>query len=355
MNWFQPSEWVYRTGIGILLAAYLAVLAFCRPVRTVSAEQERRGLAWTGDELLAILFLAGPLCWYLYSPRSFYLFRLPWVPGVRLAAWGLAGATLVLLGYTRRADRDGAGDELAGWSERGPYRHRRYPDLAANCLFFLFATGVSANWPIVMSSILGSVIMRLIVATRLDARRLMRFGSRYADYMQRTGCFFWKITPPNEQYVVPHRFGMSSLLALLTIFALLFGWFRYLEMSAVVYWFTASEITVICLAQILFGRSPRGASIVGGALLLPIWGMVGILSSSTIFSLFFLISFVIALAVLGGIVGYCVGTIAAGFFLVVDVIDQYLPGGHSMTAQQTSPQNRISGTSLPDSSHPPVR
>ena len=333
----QPSEWVYRAGIIGLLAVYvLIVLVWRRGGRTGSEFSVPRAFWLACGFGLAILFLVGPCCWYLASPRTFFFFRLPWLPGARIALWFLAAASLGLLGYTLRERCRLACSDLLARPDRGPYRFRRYPELAATCLFFICLAGVTANSPVILSSLVGASILRVVVAPQLDASRLAQFGSQYAERMAQTGSFFWKITPPSDQYVVPHRFGLSSLLALLTLFGLLFGWFRYLEVNPVVYWFTASEITVICLAQILFGRAPRGASVLGGAMLLPAWGLVAAYANTQSPSWFLMVLVSFILAPVGGFLGYCVGTLAAGFFLIVDVIDQYLPGGRESTVVKPS-------------------
>jgi hypothetical protein len=329
----QPSEWVFRAGMISLLAVYvLIVLRWRRGGRTDSEFFHPHTFWLVSGFGLAMLLMVGPCCWYLASPRTFFFFRLPWLPGVRIASWFFAAASLGLLAYTLRERCRLASSNTLVWPERGPYRFRRYPELAATSLFFIFLAGVTANSPVILSGLVGASVLRVVVARQLDASRLAQFGSHYAERMAQTGTFFWKITPPSDQYVVPHRFGLSSLLALLTFFGLLFGWFRYLEVNPVVYWFTASEITVICLAQILFGRAPRGASVLGGALLLPAWGFVAAYANTQSPSWFLMVLLSFILTPLGGFLGYCVGTLAAGFFLIVDVIDQYLPGGAASTA-----------------------
>jgi len=126
---------------------------------------------------------------------------------------------------------------------------------------------------------------------------------------------------------------MAAIVALLTTFGIVFGVLRYWETPPVVYLFVASEIVAICLAQILFGSAPRIGSIATGAVLLPFWvsltvedRLVNLMSPEV-----FWIS-VVTLVAFGGLLGYCIGALAAGFFLVMDMLDGSLPGQTSAAA-----------------------
>ena len=127
---------------------------------------------------------------------------------------------------------------------------------------------------------------------------------------------------------------MAAIVALLTAFGIVFGVLKYWQTPPVVYLFVASEIVAICLAQILFGSAPRIGSITTGAVLLPFWvsltvedRLVNLMSPEV-----FWISLV-SLVAFGGLLGYCIGALAAGFFLVMDMLEGALPS-HTSSAPQ---------------------
>jgi hypothetical protein len=152
----------------------------------------------------------------------------------------------------------------------------------------------------------------------------------------RTPLFSLQTEP--ARYKVPQRFGMSAILGIITALALLFGGFRILNAEPVVYLFFGLQTLVICIAQMINGKSPRAASVVAGAVLgplfmprvfasdLPPWGpdralVIGLL---TFFGL-----------PAGAFLGYLTGTCAAGIFLIMDYWEPYLQG-YSLASHSTA-------------------
>jgi len=135
-------------------------------------------------------------------------------------------------------------------------------------------------------------------------------------------------SPTPAQYMVPKRFGMSAILGIMTALALLFGAFRLLNASPPVYLFFGLQTLVICFAQMLNGKSPRLASSVAGAILVPLFGISFIAAGSRhLYREQFLIAllmFLIFGAPIGAFLGYLTGTCAAGIFLVMDYLEPYL-------------------------------
>src|SRR5947207_10558173 len=60
--------------------------------------------------------------------------------------------------------------------------------------------------------------------------------------------------PPD--FVVPKTFGMSAIIGIMTALAIVFGCLRWLDAWPVLYFFFAVQGLVICLAQMLYGRTP---------------------------------------------------------------------------------------------------
>jgi len=146
--------------------------------------------------------------------------------------------------------------------------------------------------------------------------------------------------PTAAQYVVPRRFGMSAILGIMTALALLFGWFHWSEAHPVLYLFFGVQSLLICLAQMFYGQTPRAASAIAGAIILPIFIIAAALFSDGRTS-GGLVCFLFVSVPTGAFLGYITGTMAAGVFLVMDAADAYftgsrdLPGTHSPTAAST--------------------
>lgn len=141
-------------------------------------------------------------------------------------------------------------------------------------------------------------------------------------------------------YVVPQRFGISAILALTTLFAGVFAILKGFEASPALYLYFGTLGVSICLGQMFFGRVPRMTSIVAGTILLPFWVFVtaNYFEPQTWLAIFVtdytrsnpLIVAPIALAC-GAIVGYLAGTVFAGFFLLLDMVQ-------TQTATVAAPQ-----------------
>jgi hypothetical protein len=135
--------------------------------------------------------------------------------------------------------------------------------------------------------------------------------------------------PAPAQYMVPRRFGMSAILGIMTALAILFGCFRMLNAEPVVYLFFGMQTLVICFVQMLNGKTPRLASSIAGAVLVPLFLMLFMIMSGRRWDIgrmmFVTISLAFAIPV-GAFLGYLTGTCAAGIFLVMDYLEPILQG-----------------------------
>lgn len=130
------------------------------------------------------------------------------------------------------------------------------------------------------------------------------------------------LTPSQGQVGVPRRFGLSTLLILMTMYALMFSALMSMHFPP---WFVAGVgifVTVVGVAQtILFGgKNPRLASIVAGAAIPAIMGIVGI-----VVSIFFgkrppfeAFAGLLILPPIGALAGYAIGGAVAGIFLWIE-------------------------------------
>lgn len=133
---------------------------------------------------------------------------------------------------------------------------------------------------------------------------------------------------PNSglRYVVPKRFGLSAILGITTALSMLFGLLRWIDAFPIVYLFFGMLSFVICLVQMFFGTVPRMASTVAGAVLMPIFGATAMISFDRADVSEILCTFIGCIP-FGALLGYITGTCAAGVFLVMDLLEPYLPGG----------------------------
>lgn len=132
--------------------------------------------------------------------------------------------------------------------------------------------------------------------------------------------------PKEKVYSVPKRFGLSALLALITALACLFGALRRLDTPPVIYLFLGTEVMAICVAQMFYNAEPRRASMIAGAILMPIF-----LAGTAFFvpgpDLGATLCMIIPGILFGAFAGYLIGTCVAGIFLLMDKLEPYLPGG----------------------------
>ncbi len=124
----------------------------------------------------------------------------------------------------------------------------------------------------------------------------------------------------SQEYRVPERISIAEILGITTAFALLFAILRQFDAPAGLYVFLGALGIVICLVQMRFGEMPRFISAVAGSILMSLWGLVTILfyNRGGLSSLLGALAGLPCTLILGGLLGYFTGTLAAGVFLVLD-------------------------------------
>lgn len=267
----------------------------------------------------------------------------PWWPflglpnALRWFAAMPATLAILLLIWACRATEDVQVPGTSPFVDEGPYRRLRHPQLLASSIFFLSLAVLSSNGVVLISTILGVLLLRLVVAPAVEEDLQEAFGKEYLNYRQRTGSFFFQLARiPQATYTVPRKFTMTAVLALTTIFAILFGAMNFMRAEPIIYFFVATEILAICLVQFAFGTYARTGSAVTGAVLLPIWTAVYLGSQTNQLPLVVVGLAYALIALFGAFVGYCIGGLAAGFFLVLDMLDPYLPGAKPGSAAPLS-------------------
>ena len=150
------------------------------------------------------------------------------------------------------------------------------------------------------------------------------------------------------QYAVPRRFGMAGILAITTLMAVLFGLLRRMGAPPPIYIFVGILALTTCLVQMRYGDVPRVASIVAGAVCMPLCALgtflfavffdpEGRVSLDDIGWVFFSLPITGAA---GAFFGYLAGACTAGLFLLMDLIEPHLPGGAGSRLKYARPASQ---------------
>jgi hypothetical protein len=161
----------------------------------------------------------------------------------------------------------------------------------------------------------------------------LRVASEAATWLVRTSESYFSALQSPPDFVVPKTFGMSAILGIMTALALVFACLRWLNAEPVFYFFLSVEALTICLAQMLYGKAPRLASIVAGALILPVFMLLAAMFTGQVESGMMCVA--IVFVPFGAVLGYLTGTCAAGIFLVMDFLEPYLQG-HAFSSASRS-------------------
>ncbi|HEX5105307.1 MAG TPA: hypothetical protein VFV87_15915, partial [Pirellulaceae bacterium] len=158
-----------------------------------------------------------------------------------------------------------------------------------------------------------------------DPRGENPFRMREPESHRRQAVFSFPVAQP-ARYKVPERFGMSAILGIMTALALLFGGLRLLDAYPAIYLFFGLQAVVICIVQMFYGKTPRAASAIAGAIILPAFILLGAMSERRGPPLSGVLCLMTMGVPIGAFLGYLTGTCAAGIFLVMDALEPYLQG-----------------------------
>jgi hypothetical protein len=165
----------------------------------------------------------------------------------------------------------------------------------------------------------------------------LRWASNLSVWMIQTADNFFTALQRPPDFVVPKTFGMSAILGIMTALALLFAALRRLDADPVYYFFFSVLAITICLAQMLCGKSPRLASIIAGAIILPLFTIIAAFFSLEADGGVLCLS--IVLVPFGALFGYLTGTCAAGIFLIMEYAESYMQG-QSVSSLMSREQSR---------------
>ena len=133
----------------------------------------------------------------------------------------------------------------------------------------------------------------------------------------------------HQHYQVPRRFSVRTLLVVTALFAAMLSLFKWTDTSPLVLVFYSSFVIVVGAAQVLLERSPRLASIVAGAIFLPILKLIAVAVEDGLtavntgpFTGLFTNGQIVYLFLFGALYGYLSGTMLAGLYLVSDHIQR---------------------------------
>lgn len=139
-----------------------------------------------------------------------------------------------------------------------------------------------------------------------------------------------------KTHVVPKRFGISGIMAVTAGMAILFAVLRLLRVPPLGFFFVGLMAAAICAAQMVWGKVPRLASCLAGAVLLTVVVFAAVISQGAPAEA--LPSLFITTLAFGAAFGYVMGTLFAGVFVVMANVDPFLPGGRNRALKQEIPQ-----------------
>jgi hypothetical protein len=149
--------------------------------------------------------------------------------------------------------------------------------------------------------------------------------------------WFAKYLSADPTYHVPRRFGMSAIIGITTSLALLFALFRAVDAHPLNYIFCTILVLIVVVVQMRWGHVARPASIVAGAAWLPLFWVALCLfmeDAPPLWSIFCVFPFLLPI---GGVLGYLAGTCAGGFFLLMEMLEQYWERRLTGTRAETMP------------------
>ena len=124
-------------------------------------------------------------------------------------------------------------------------------------------------------------------------------------------------------YSVPRRFRLSTMIVVTTLFTMLCAFLKWTEIHVAGFVFITTLFGFVAILQFVLDKVPRTASILAGSVFLPVAIVIvylanGQLDHLTTVSIGELIIGGMVFFLLGAIVGYFVGALVAGIFLVID-------------------------------------
>ena len=135
-------------------------------------------------------------------------------------------------------------------------------------------------------------------------------------------------------YRVPRRFGLGTIFVVTSLFCVLFALLRALGTPPAVMIFLGLLILFIGTMQLLLGKVPRLASVIGGGIFLSIVFAFEIIIEQAPMRIIVLPFWFL----FGAFLGYLVGTLVAGVFLVIDKAEQAIRAKRASSADQQAPQ-----------------
>lgn len=197
----------FRLALVLLLVITLPIGAYHRIQAAASGEKISR--KEEGYLFATILRLSGLILFiftflYLVFPGAISALQLPLPLWLRSVGVVISFLCPLLLYWTLSNLGKNLTDTVmvrsgATLVTTGPYRFVRHPFYVAAALLIVSVSLLTAHWTIALSGAL--VLLLLAVRTPKEEQMLLqRFGSEYADYMERTGRFF----PRPARIAKPH-------------------------------------------------------------------------------------------------------------------------------------------------------
>jgi len=123
-------------------------------------------------------------------------------------------------------------------------------------------------------------------------------------------------------YSVPRRFSLAAIMIVTAAFAGLFGLMKWFGASPLAIAFVGLFLAGVGIAQMVLGKTPRSASAVAGAVLLPLFTIISMKNPVEFFDHPEILVALPCLILGGLILGYGGGVLVGGVFLFMDFFGQ---------------------------------
>jgi predicted phage tail protein len=145
--------------------------------------------------------------------------------------------------------------------------------------------------------------------------------------------------PAARVYQVPRRFGLGSLLVVTAFFCGLFAVMRFFRMPPLMMGYFGAQIVAAGVMQFILPKSPRGASALTGAILLPVLTIAYIAYHDGTLGPDDLIESLFCTVTGGALLGYSAGVLIAGVFMVMQVADEMISRKKTDDPEKGSPSD----------------
>lgn len=191
----MAAELRYRVVFVVVVLLSVSISAYYRArARRVGHTIARReeGAAALALRVVLTVPLVASILLYGFAPGAMAWSALPLAPWVRWVGCGMGAVCVLAVWWVFRSIGANISETVLTKPDhrlvtRGPYRWVRHPLYAVGLLEILSLGVIAGNWFLMLLSLAGAVVFRVVVIPREEANLVRAFGESYEEYRRRTG------------------------------------------------------------------------------------------------------------------------------------------------------------------------